>query len=374
MPISGERTEQCMNKAWLLDNADVPIRNILDSSAANNKQLLQNSEVSAWLSRIAERSSADRIGDIHGSHDYRMENILGKCWLLGLSKDIPVFAEKMQFIIDYLNRHIQKAPPDDLSFGKIYHYRDCEKVLGCFLPFLGYHNDPAVLHIARERIDILYSFTQNKRYDIYADSTSMKGVKKEWKHYIIDSALYRNGHIALPDMHDFILFAGMLPFLTAEEREKVERITEWLFAEEYKHIIPRYGYFYVPGGTYNTKAVIFKLHLLDFRDMAFDKGDLVPLVFTVFILSHFKTVRESAWFSMALSYLNQYRNENGRYIFPAHLITEKPDCYVILGGHMNVGENKRGRYYNEIISTYWMEQIHCNMTSSNRQKNAGHEE
>jgi hypothetical protein len=349
-----------MNKSWLLDNADTPICYNLNKSDDEYK-LLQNSEVTAWLSSIAERSQTNNIGDIHGSHDYRMENILGKCWILGLSNSIPAFAGKIEFILDYLNRHIQKTPADKLSFSKIYHYRDHEKVLSCFLPFLGYHDDPAVLHIVKERINILYTFTRNKHFNIYTDGSKMKGVKKEWQPYIINPELYSNGHIALPDIHDFILFAGMLTYLSEEEREKVETITEWIFEDGYRKIIRRYGYFYVNGGTYNVKAVIFKLNLLDFKDMTFDNGDLSSLLFNMFILSHFKTGRESEWFKSGLSYLEQYKKENGRYIFPSYLIVEKPDSYVVFGGHMNVGENKKSKHYKEIISTYWMERIYCQM-------------
>ena len=284
-----------MNRQWLLENADAPIRYNLDITSENAELLLQNSEVSAWLSCLTERSQADNIGDIHGSHDYCMENILGKCWILGLSKDISVFHERMKFIVRFLNQHFQATPPDDLSFGKIYHYRDCEKVLSCFLPFLGYHNDSAVLHIARKRLDILYQFTRQKRYDIYVDGSKLKGVKKEWQSYIVNPDFYADGHIALPDIHDYLLFAGLLPYLTDDEREKVETIAEWLLGDEYRNISRRYGYFYAPGGSYSTKAVIFKLHLLDFMNITFDKGDLVSLVFNMYVLSHFKTVYRSEW-------------------------------------------------------------------------------
>jgi hypothetical protein len=68
--------------------------------------------------------------------------------------------------------------------------------------------------------------------------------------------------------------------------------------------------------------------------------------------------------SLALRYLDQYKNERGRYNFPPHLITEKPDSYVIFGGHMNVGENKKSKLYGEILSTYWMERIHQNMLNN----------
>lgn len=348
-------------QSWLLQTADAPIRYNLIRGTADAEALFQNSEVSAWFSRLAERSQAKDIGAVHGSHDYRMENILGKCWILGLSGSIPAFAEKMAFILEYLNRHIKTSPDDELSFGKIYHYRDFEKVLACFLPFLGYHSDPAVWHIVRQRIDILYDFTRQKRYDIYVDGSKLKGVKKEWQPYIINPDLYADGHIALPDMHDYLLFAGMYPFLTAGDRNKVEIISEWLFSEGFGGINRRYGYFYAPGGSYNTKAIIFKPYLLDFQNMTFDKGDLVSLLFTVFVLSHFKSARESSWFSLALTYLDQYKNESGRYNFPSHLIVEKPDSFVIHGGHMNVGENRKLKLYCEIISTYWVERIRMNI-------------
>jgi len=355
-----------MNRQWLLDNAGAPIRYILDKTAENAGLMLQNSEVSSWLPRLSERSQADNIGAIHGSHDYRMENILGKCWILGLSKKMPIFHENMEFILRFLNRHIQTTPPDELSFGKIYHFRDSEKVLSCFLPFLGYHDDPAILHIARKRLDILYRFTRQKRYDIYCDGSKMKGMKQEWRPHVIDPSLYADGHIALPDMHDFLLFAGLLPYFSEDEKDKAEIIAGWLFGEGYKSIIRRYGYFYAPGGSYSAKAIIFKLHLIDFSDMSFDKGDLASLLLNVFVLSHFKTARDSEWFSLALNYLNQYKNKNGRYNFPPHMITEKPDGYVIFGGHMNAGENKKNKMYNEIISTYWMERIYQNINDIER--------
>lgn len=347
------------NKAWLLETADIPIRYNLNAND-DIKMLFQNCEVSAWFSNLAERSQANDIGAIHGSHDYRMENILGKCWVMGLSKKISVFDENIKFILHYLNQHIQ-TPPSELSFEKIYHFRDHEKVLACFLPLLGYHDDSAVLHIVRKRIDVLYDFTKQKRYNIYVDGSTLRGVKKEWQPYIINPDLYADGHIVLPDMHDFLLFAGMYPFLNAEEKSKVENIVEWLFDDSYSGIIRRYGYFYAPGGSYNTKAVTFKVHLLDFKDMTFDKGDLTSLLFTVFVLSHFKVARESLWFSFAITYLEQFKNEAGRYNFPSFMITEKTDSYVIFGGHMNVGENRKSKLYKEIVSTYWMERIQQNV-------------
>lgn len=348
-----------MNTAWILENGDIPIKYNLGKGSV--EELLKNTEVSGWLSRIEERSLSGVIGDIHGSHDYRMENILGKCWILGMSKQFDRFAENMTFILKFLEQQIQSDPVNEGGFGRIYHYRDCEKVLCCFLPLLGFTDEPAVRYITKQRIDILYEFTSRKRYDIYIDGKTLKGVKKEWQPNIIDPDLYADGNIALPDMHDMLLFAGMYPFLSEDDRSRVETIVQWFFGDGYGGIIRRYGYFYVPGGSYSTKAVIFKLHLPDLQNAELDKADLVSLLFNVFVLSHFKSARESSWFSYALDYLEPYKTPSGRYCFPSHMITEKPDSYVIMGGHMNVGENRRNKLYKEIISTYWMTRIFKNI-------------
>jgi hypothetical protein len=347
---------------WLLATADIPVCYNLTHQTECADALLQNAEVAAWLARLAERSNANEIGKIHGSHDYRMENILGKCWILGLNRKIQQFDACMGFILEYLIRHIQAPPTDELSFGKLYHYRDCEKVLACFLPLLGYYDNPAVQCISRKRIAVLYEFTKHKSYDIYVDGSKLKGVKKEWQPYIINPDLYADGHIALPDMHDLLLFAGMYPHLEEAQQNKIENIVEWFFGEGYSGILRRYGYFYAPGGSYNAKAILFKLHLLDFQRMDFDKGDLTSLLLNTFVLSHFAVAKKSEWFAGAINYLAQYSGEMGRYVFPPLMLTEKPDSFVIFGGHMNVGENKKNKIYREILSTYWMERIGAKCT------------
>jgi len=353
-----------MSKKWLLDNSDIPIKYILTGDKEYIEKFLENYEVQYWLSQLKPRWENNDLGKIHGSHDYRMENILGKCCILGLSKTIPVFECYLTFIIDFLNKHINEPAEEKLSFGKIYSYRDYETVLSCFLPMLGFSDEPSVKYIAEKRISILYNFVKQKRYDIYIDASGYKGIKKEWRDYIINPELYSDGNIALPAMHDFILFAGMYDKFDKTKKEKIESIVAWIFNVKYTELDGRYGYFYVPGGAYNAKAIIFKVQLIDFNKMTFDKGDLVSLVFICFILSHFKSARKSEWFKKAIIYLENYRTTEDRYNFQKHMIIEKPDCYVIGGGHMNIGENKKSKKYGEIISTYWMNRINENLYSN----------
>ncbi|MCL2831871.1 MAG: hypothetical protein FWD78_01750 [Treponema sp.] len=350
-----------MNKNWLLDNADFPIKYILTKDKKYWENLLENNEVQYWITNIKQRSEYNEIGNIHGSHDYRMENILGKCSILGLSKEMPLFSEYIKFIINFLNKHIKKRQEESLSFGKIYSYRDYETVLSCFLPMLGFADEASIRYIVDKRIDILYSFVKQERYNIYVNASEYKGIKKEWQEYIIDPKLYSDGNIALPTIHDFILFAGIYKKLDEKSRSKVEKIVNWIFDDRYLNLINcRYGYFYVPGGSYNVKAIIFKINLLNFKQLTFENSDLGGLLFLCFILSHFKTAQKSEWFKLAMMYMDNFKTSEDHYIFPKHMILEKPDCYVIGGGHMNVGENKKSKKYSEIISTYWMNRIEEN--------------
>ena len=328
------------NRQWLLRNADVPIRYQLTHDAALAGELLANNEVSAWLRRLAERSAARDLSNIHGSHDYRYENIMKKCFVLGLNREIPQFDDAARFFVDFLRRHIAEPQGDALTFGKMYAYRDYETILACYLPFVGYWDEPPVQYVVRKRLNILYQFTVQKRYDVYCRDRDLPGVKKEWRPYTIDPELYRDGNIALPSIHDYVLLAGAYRYLDKGDKDKADTIAEWLFGEGYEEVYPRF-YYYVPfDPSYRSKAINGKVDL--------NKPDL----YTCFILSHFSAVRASVWFADRLMFFDQYKTIDGRYIFPKTMIAERKD-----GEHMNVGESLRDRSSAEILSTYWIERI-----------------
>ena len=339
-----------MSIKWLMENAAAPIKYILTNEKNYIPELLENHEVKYWLEKLKNRAVNKDLSAVHGSHDYRYENIVGKCAILGLSKDITEFDENITFVLDFLHGHIKNKEigRKPLSFGKIYAYRDYETILACFLPMLGYHDDSAVKYITEKRINITYNFTKQKRYDIYVDGSKLKSVKKEWQPYIINPELYSDGNISLPYAHDYILFAGMYKYLGKDLREKIENTVEWLLDENYSKLNSRYGYFYVEGGQYNAKAILMTL-------------PLSYVLYTVYILSHFKTSHKSDRFNMAMAYLDDFKTSDGTYNFPSEMLAEKPDNYVINSGHMNVGENEKFPKYREILSTYWMYKVNKNL-------------
>ena len=336
-----------MNGEWLAGNADAPIRYTLTRELTDS--LMENAEVKYWLDILSYRVMTNNLGDIHGSHDYRYENIIGKCFILGLDSAIPQFDNLMRFFINFLDTHITKEYDSALTFGKMYKFRDYETILACYLPFLGYHNEPSVRYVAEKRINIVYNFTKRKRYDVYNRNAKYPGARKEWLASILDPALYADGNIMLPSIHDFILFAGMYKHLPQDMRDKIEVINEWIFDENYSQVNNSLCYYAADDPSYKSKAINTKIMLPDI--------DSPNILYMLFILSHFETAKKSAWFTQMMNHLDNYRTLDDRYKFPKEMLAEKKDAYVTSGGHMNVGESKRNRLYSEILSTYWMDKI-----------------
>jgi hypothetical protein len=342
-----------MNRDWLLSVADYPIKYSLTRDPVFIDGLLANADVALWLSSLGGRVASGGLADIHGSHDYRYENIIKKCFVLGLDSRVPEFDAYIAFYINFLNEQIVKEHGETLTFGKMYQFRDYETVLACYLPLLGYANEPCVRFIAEKRANLLYGFTKQGRYDIYADVTGLPGIKKEWKPFIVDPALYADGNIRVPTIHDFILFAGMYSSLDEAEKVKVETIVGWIFSDSYKKLIGNY-YFYAPQDpAYKTKSLAHRLVLPEVSDQDGNQGNLL---FLCYIFSHFKTARSSVWFCETLGYLESFKNADGRYVFPPNLIIEQKD-----GPRMNPGEQRKNPFYAEIVSTYWMERIYDNL-------------
>lgn len=356
------------NMEYLLENADAPIRYILTKDSSLIPDVLANNEVSHWLNRMKEWAEqyawcgigGNKYGDVHGSDDRRYINIIGKCFILGMNNDIPSFDHTMQIYLNALNKQIKKTFDGDPAFWKMYEYRDYETFIAAYYPLMGYHGEGSVHYIAEKRINYVYEFARQKRYDIHLKEANYLGVKKEWVPYIVDPSLYRDGNIMLAQLEDYILYAGMYDHVGEDERQKIETIVEWIFDDKYADIPWGYYYYCPTDPKYKAKQINNKLVLANLIENPQNKGNHFGLLFICFILSHFKASRKSKWFTDAINYLEQYKTKEGRYKFPTSLITDKPDMHA-WAGHLNVGENKKTKNYHEIISTFWMERILANL-------------
>lgn len=343
------------NRIWLIKNGDIPIQYHLTGDKNLIDALLENEECDYWLGQLKQKVNSRDMTNIHGSHDYRTENILGKCWLLGLHKGIPEFDLLMKMYIDFLDSHVKTQHTDGTTYQRIYAHYDYETVLSCFLPFLGYTAEPSVINITNNRIAYLYKFTKEKRYDIYVDGKKYPGVKKEWQPLLIDPLLYEDGNLSIPSVHDVILLAGMYRHLDEDQKIKVNTIISWILNEKYLEFKTRYGYIYSEDDSYKAKSLIRSFDIPDIDELINEnKPAQQGIIYKTFLLSHFEGADSFPLLNNMMVYLKSFQAINGRYLFPNSLLTEKKDCYFTEGGHMNIGENKRSKIYKEVVSTFWM--------------------
>jgi hypothetical protein len=241
-------------RRFLLENADAPVRYTLTKDPSLIEGILKNSEAASWLERLKQRSAAEDLSSIHGSHDYRIENILGKLWILGFDRNIPEFDASLQYILYFLRRHV-KSPERGGGFGAIYSSLDYELLLAAYMPFFGYWDDEAVMHIALKRIGLLFDFFDKGNHDIYINPAGLKSVPKAWKEYILNPELYAGGNVKLPFIHDIILFAGMYNHTDTGCRHKIDAVIEWMCGESYRLMWKNKAVFYTEGGQYTSKAI-----------------------------------------------------------------------------------------------------------------------
>jgi hypothetical protein len=237
------KTERNRLYDWLIRNGDAPIRYILTKDPSLKDEYLKNNEAAYWTEQLKQRAISDNLGKIHGSHDYRLENILGKLFILGFDKNIPEFNSLLNFILLFLQQHILNKDRGS-GFGAIYSNLDYELILAAYMPFFGHYDNEAVRYIAQKRINLLYDFISENNFNIYIDSAGLKGVPKAWKEYILNPGLYKDGNVKLPFRHDIILFAGIYAYLEKDMQHKTDKIVEWMCSDDYKAMWKRKAVFY----------------------------------------------------------------------------------------------------------------------------------
>lgn len=340
-----------------MENGNDIIKYHITKDIEHLDNLKDNYEVEYWFDQFMKHYNSGCIENVHGSHDYRIENILGKLWLLGLNSQVQWFDEKMKYILDFLEQHTKREHDNANNFNRIYQNHDYETVLSCFLPWLGYGNSEAINRIVNKRIQYIYDFIQEGRFNIYMDAQGLKGVKKEWKSYIIDTDLYPDGNIKLPSVHDIILFSGVYDGLSVEKKRQIDAVIEWILDDKYQELKNRYGYFYVEDDRYHAKSILRNLRLQRDDMLLNGKSDLQSLLLNLYIMSYFKSGIESNWFRMCTLFLEQYKDSDGIYEYPAYMLVEKKDSYFTDGGHMNSGL-KKSKMYRKVLSQFWNEMIY----------------
>jgi len=191
-----------------------------------------------------------------------------------------------------------------------------------------------LVEFVKERIDTIYSFIQEKNYDIYDDTNLYKRIPKNFQgRPIIRQELYKEGRIRLPLEYDIYGFACAYADLPKNYRDKVDEIISYIMDNKFQRIADGYG---VLSDKKNYWALGWDPKPVDFeKEYRYN-----PLLLKMELLSKFEVVTKTEWFELALKKMESYKMETGLYDWPKNYLTEKDSCWI-LGNHMGVGENRR---------------------------------
>lgn len=353
---------------WLLENGGPAIRYRTATEllagrhdadpAALEQELLEWPMVQTWLERLEPNFAFNAL---HGGKPNCFENTMGKLTQLGCRAGMPPLDEKIAPFLEWL----ADTPANDDSQAEFVTRAYSQPIVAAFLMRAGYGEEQPVAAIAQRRLNTLYEFCRQGRYDIYVDmdtgSPNYPAIPDSYRrHRLVDPDLYPNGDMCLPDLYDLHLLAALPRSLrTPETENKLEAIIDYIMQTDYQHLPEGYGIVLLDKNRYWVMG--WSVHLpgyFGFPDHISDPDPAMRrLVRMLVLMAHFPAAHRYLWYRQAIAHLARNRPQHGVFNFPAGCLSDIGIGYWIRGSYMGLEENRRRSGVRELESTFWMRKI-----------------
>jgi hypothetical protein len=323
----------------LADLCDEPDPKELGRAA---QALQEGSLVQRWLARLRPD---DAFNALHGADPAAFENVIGKLSQLGCRAGMPALDAATAFSRDWL------AQPSEAGWN----WRPfLQRIVGGLLAAAGYGDDPAVMGYLQSRLADLADFCQRKDHDIYVDRSAYKGIPAGFRETpLVDPALYPEGSIRLPMIHDLHALAHYPDALRDDTTQaQINAVVDYVLDPRYQAL--RDGYGLMQAGPSRYYALGWSVHLHGYQGM--ESLPERPHLFLqrVALMSHFPTAWAHPWLQESIAHLETFRTPRGTYLFPRAYLPERTSGYWVAGAYMGLEENRRSRLALEVESTFWM--------------------
>ena len=336
---------------WLLDNGGpiIRFRTLVDIFEEQDvgtvsramKEMVESLEVVKWLDLI-EPSLA--FNDVHSGRQNAFENVVAKLVQLGWRAGLQPFDSKTLPFRVWLSKNVDKEPVAAHEVFK-------RTLIASVLARAGYQTVEAVQKQVLSRLETVHRYSMNPDLSqIYVDKSDYRGIPKgSVNHDLVDPELYPGQQFALPWIHDVYAFSNLdLVLENKQYRGKIEQILEMVLTPEYQNLPWSYGLakygkqYYVLG---------WAVHLPGYSNPP--EGRLfAEMLLVLDTLAPFSCIRKSQWFQNSMSYLEDFRAEDGTYSFPRTWLPEKRRGYWIGGEYMAFDERKGRKNAIEVESTF----------------------
>jgi hypothetical protein len=284
---------------------------------------------------------------LHGSATFDLENLLGRLSMLGyragrrhLDAQVEVFLEALAL---------------RATVGAYWHPMHT-MLMGGMLALAGYTHEPAVRAGLRSRLETLYAFVRQGRFDIYVDAIRFRNVPANLTRVpLIDPALYADGELVLPTIYD-LYGLGSYPVdrLDQTTLTKIEAVVSYVLDPRYQAlrngfglILTRQNRFYLAGSS---------AHLAGYAE---ERPDRQParMLRHLLMMSCFQAARWHPWFILGMAHLESFRTEEGHYLFPRPYLTQNLSGYWVHGAYMALENKPRNTHALERESTFTMARL-----------------
>ena len=338
---------------WLFENGDAIIRYRTATELAEDKaeynisslrtHLMKTPKAHYWMKCLKDKR---RLNYIHGSYDYCFENAMGKLIFMGIKAGFNKLEDSSKSYVKWLKESLEAVSDEPIENPVDYFY---ENLIASFLAASGFKDIEPVRSFVIERINLIYDFTKDNNFSIYADKANYIGISSAFDaHKFIDPELYIDGKFKLPWIHDLLAFSAFYK----EFPDKIDQILSYILNEEYQKFPEDYGI--VMAGVKRYTVLGWNVWLPGFFNFEGNEFHKQNIVTRMMLMSPFKVARKSKWYKGCLKHLKQFKQANGTYLFPKEYLKEQNNSYFITGFHMGLGENRKEKEGLALESTFWM--------------------
>ena len=342
---------------WLMDHAGVPVRyriarellGDLTTARKLEKELLDFPIVRLWLKNLKPQTPPQHRWMEHGSFDFCLENAALKLVQLGLHGGLPQVRDAAGYYLARLEKAatIRPVRRDFIS-----------AILTANVLSLLQVEDEAVRRFMRLSLDEMFRFAQRQSVDLYLDaeeSRRLTGVPACWKGQkpFIKPALVQEHGYAFPLLYDIVGMHSLYRLRDPDTDHKIDTVVRYIAADAFHHAIDD-GYGILVTGKRSYAAMGWDPKCPGWFSAAeyLQSGAVPKLLFYALHASRYPALRDTRWYGELLASLEAYQTEDGRYAFPAEWLMERQG-YAVMGRHLSFGENRRGKNWREIESTFY---------------------
>ena len=352
---------------WLMDNADTPIRYrvarelLRDAGQAKRIEgaLLEHPVAARWLRDLKPEIPPMNTNCVeHGSFDFCLENAMLKAVRLGLHGGMPRVSDAVRYYVDDMKN--AKAPYRDARGQPSQTGRPQFAILTANILSLAGIADEHTRRYMMGSLDEMYNFVKQKIYEIYLDNVEksrLTSVPKVWKNSrpFIKPELVGEYGFGYPLIYDIV---GMHMLYSRDDpaaNAKIDDIIAYISTDEFhEKTADGYGILVDGGGAYHSMGWDPKYPGWFDAGQYINEGNMARLLFFAEHIAKYPPARRTGWFTDLLGCLEKYRTDAGTYVFPGGWLKESVG-YAVMGFHMSFGENRRGKNWREIESTFYMQ-------------------